>query len=248
MDKHFVPSRIVNATAPIRICDIGGWTDTWFAEHGKVLNIAVRPGVGVQVKVHTSATPPRRVSLDVRNFGDRYAYQLGAGPGHHPLLEATIEEIGLPANVSVEISVFSEVPAGSSAGTSASTTVALIGALDALTPGRLTPRQLAYTAHRIETERLKVQSGIQDQLSVAYGGINYIEISAYPDALVNQFSVRHATWQELQRRITLVSLGRTHVSSTLHDHVITSVAHGARIFRHSTSCAVPPMRRKCPPQ
>jgi D-glycero-alpha-D-manno-heptose-7-phosphate kinase len=224
VDTHLAPSRIVNATAPIRICDIGGWTDTWFAKHGKVLNIAVRPGVEVQVKVHTIGTPVGRVSLDVRNYGDRYAYQLGAGPGLHPLLEAAIEEVGLPANVSVEISVVSEVPAGSSAGTSASTTVALIGALDALTPGRLTPHQVAYTAHRIETERLKAQSGIQDQLCVASGGINYIEIQSYPEASVNQVSVPRATLQELERRIALVSLGRTHVSSTLHDDVIARLA------------------------
>lgn len=190
-----------------------------------MLNIAVRPGVGVQVKLHTIGAPPGRVSLDVRNYGDRYTYQLGAGPGHHPLLEAAIAEIGLPADVSVEISVDSEVPAGSSAGTSASTAVALIGALDALTPGRLTPRQLAYAAHRIETKRLKVQSGIQDQLCIAHGGINYIEISPYPDASVNRLSVPHATWQELERRIALVSLGRTHVSSALHDHVIAGLAH-----------------------
>ncbi len=37
------PLRIINCTVPIRICDIGGWTDTWFARHGRVLNIAVTP-------------------------------------------------------------------------------------------------------------------------------------------------------------------------------------------------------------
>jgi len=26
------PLRIINSTAPIRVCDNGGWTDTWFAE------------------------------------------------------------------------------------------------------------------------------------------------------------------------------------------------------------------------
>ena len=35
-----------------------------------------------------TGNPPGRVSLDVRNYGDRYDYELGAGPGHHPLLEA----------------------------------------------------------------------------------------------------------------------------------------------------------------
>ena len=49
MGEHPVPWRILNAVAPIRICDLGGWTDTWFAEHGKVFNIGVHPGVEVQV-------------------------------------------------------------------------------------------------------------------------------------------------------------------------------------------------------
>ena len=38
-----LPLRIINAVAPIRICDNGGWTDTWFAGHGKIFNIGVYP-------------------------------------------------------------------------------------------------------------------------------------------------------------------------------------------------------------
>jgi len=43
------PLRVVNSAAPIRICDIGGWTDTWFAGHGKNFNIGVYPYVEVQI-------------------------------------------------------------------------------------------------------------------------------------------------------------------------------------------------------
>ncbi len=224
MEEHPVPWRIVNATAPIRICDIGGWTDTWFAQHGKVFNIGVQPCVEVQVRVHTAGVLPGRVVLDVENYGDRYAFELGAGPGRHPLLEAAVDEIGLPADVSIEISIYSETPAGSSTGTSASATVALVGALDALSPGRLTPHELAYVAHRVETERLGIQSGIQDQLCAAYGGINFVEISSYPRASVTQLSAPDTTRWELERRLALVSLGRTHVSSALSDRVIARVA------------------------
>ncbi len=60
--------------------------------------------------------------------------------------------------------------------------MALIGALDRLTPSRLSPLEVAYTAHRIETDILKQQSGIQDQLGSAFGGINYIEMFDYPYA------------------------------------------------------------------
>ena len=35
------PLRIINSVAPIRICDNGGWTDTWFAEYGKIFNIEI---------------------------------------------------------------------------------------------------------------------------------------------------------------------------------------------------------------
>ena len=73
MDNYPVPWRIVHALAPIRICDLGGWTDTWFAEHGKVFNIGVHPGVEVRINVHPAGALPGRVVLDVKNYGDRYA-------------------------------------------------------------------------------------------------------------------------------------------------------------------------------
>jgi D-glycero-alpha-D-manno-heptose-7-phosphate kinase len=218
------PRRVVNAVAPIRICDNGGWTDTWFAGHGKVFNIAVHPGVEVQVQIHPVGELPDRVVLDVENYGDRYTFEPGVLPGRHPLLEAAVDEIGLPDDVSVEIAISSEVPAGCSTGTSAAVVVALIGALDTLTPGRLTPHEIAYAAHRIEVDRLGLQSGIQDQLCAAYGGINFIEMSSYPHASVSQLSVPNPVWWELERRLSLLFLGRTHVSSDVHDRVIAALA------------------------
>jgi D-glycero-alpha-D-manno-heptose-7-phosphate kinase len=224
MNEYPVPQRIVNAVAPVRICDIGGWTDTWFAEHGKVFHIAVHPGLEIQVRVHPAGALPEAVVLDVHNYGERYAFPLGDGPGRHPLLEAAIDEMGLPDDVSVEISVFSKMPAGSSTGTSASATVALMGALDALTPGRLTPGELAYAAHRVETKRLGIESGIQDQLCAVYGGINFIEITRYPHVKMTPLAVANATQRELEPRLLLVILRRRHVSSTLHERVIARLA------------------------
>ena len=36
-------SKTYVSLAPIRIFDLGGWSNTWFAKHGAVLNIAVSP-------------------------------------------------------------------------------------------------------------------------------------------------------------------------------------------------------------
>jgi D-glycero-alpha-D-manno-heptose-7-phosphate kinase len=213
----------VNSTAPIRICDNGGWTDTWFAGHGKVFNIGMQPYVEVQLAVHAIGSRPDRVVIDAQNYGDRYSFEPGARPGRHPLLEAAIAEVGLPDGISVEISIRSEVPAGCSTGTSASVTVALIGALDALTSGRMTQHDIAYAAHRVETERLGMQSGIQDQLCAAYGGINYIEMPSYPFASVSQIAVSDAVRSELDHCLVLLFLGRPHVSSEVHDRVIAAL-------------------------
>ena len=222
--RDSAPLRIVNSAAPIRICDNGGWTDTWFAGHGKVFNIAVSPCVEVQLKVHPIGVLPARVLLDVENFGDRYPFAPPALPGRHPLLEATIDEVGLPDTVSLEIGIFCEAPAGCSTGTSAAAAVALIGALDSLSSGRMTQRQVAATAHRIEVDRLGTQSGIQDQLCAAYGGINFIEMSTYPHASLSQLALPDPFWWELERRLVVLFLGRTHLSSEVHDRVIAGLA------------------------
>jgi D-glycero-alpha-D-manno-heptose-7-phosphate kinase len=217
------PQQVMNAVAPIRICDNGGWTDTWFAGYGKVFNIGVQPGVAVQVRVHAIGALPDRVVLNAQNYGDSYAFAPGDLPGRHPLLEAAVDDIGLPDDVAIEIDVASEVPAGCATGTSAAVTVALIGALDALTPGRMTLDEVAYAAHRIEVERLGHQSGVQDQLCAAYGGINYIDIASYPHASVSQLAVPDAVWAELEQRLILLFLGRPHRSSEVHERVIAGL-------------------------
>jgi D-glycero-alpha-D-manno-heptose-7-phosphate kinase len=224
-DDAPAPLGIVNAAAPIRICDNGGWTDTWFSGNGKVCNIGVSPCVEVQIRVRPSQAQRDRIVLAVENYGDRYGFDPGSLPGRHALLEAVVDDVGLPDGLSVDITVGSEMPAGSSTGTSAATAVALIGALDHLTPGRMSPHEIACAAHRIEVERLGLQSGVQDQLCAAYGGINYIEMPRYPHATVTPIPLPDATWSELERRLVLVFLGGAHVSSEMHERVIEDLVH-----------------------
>lgn len=218
---NVTPRRIINAAAPIRICDNGGWTDTWFAGHGAIFNIAVRPCVEVQIAVYDRAARPERITLHAENYGERYT--VVPGRARHPLLEAAIEEIQPPETLSLEITIFSEMPAGASTGTSAAVAVALLGALDWLTPGRMTAHEVARAAHRLETERLGLQSGIQDQLCSAYGGINLIEMQQYPEATVAPVPLSDAVWWELERRLVLIFLGKAHNSSAVHRQVIAGL-------------------------
>jgi D-glycero-alpha-D-manno-heptose-7-phosphate kinase len=213
--------RVINAVAPIRICDLGGWTDTWFAEHGKILNIGVYPYVEVQIEVYPAGAIPDRIVIFAENYGERYALQLEGGAySRHPLLEAAIEFMAVPDDVAIQVTIHSEAPPGASTGTSAAVAVALIGGLDQLTPGRLTPHEVAYRAQSVEVDLLGQQCGIQDQLCAAYGGVNLIDMFAYPRATVSQLSLPNATWWELERRLLLIFLGKSHDSSQVHEKVI----------------------------
>lgn len=212
---------IVAAAAPIRVCDCGGWTDTWFARHGRVFNIAVRPCADVRIEVFPANADRRRVLIDATDFGDRYVPARVPGRwDRHPLLEAAIEHVSVPEHLAIEVSITCDVPAGASTGTSAAVTVALVGALDRVRGGTLTHREIARMAHVVETERLGQQSGIQDQICSAMGGVNDIEMTAYPEAEVRQLSLADPVRWELERRLALIFLGRGHSSSEVHQRVI----------------------------
>lgn len=223
-----IPHTIINAVAPIRICDNGGWTDTWFAGHGRIFNIGVYPFAEVQVAVYDASGVENRIVINAENYGERYVvdptrHSSQKGWNRHPLLEAAIEYMQISEDLAFEVTLYSEAPAGASTGTSAAVTVALIGGLDFLTPGRMTPHQVALAAQRVETELLKQQCGIQDQLCSAYGGINYIEMTQYPNATVSPIQIPNTIWWELERRLVLVYLGKTHSSSEVHEMVIRSL-------------------------
>ena len=222
--KPVKPLQIINSVAPIRICDNGGWTDTWFARYGTIFNIGVYPYAEVQVAVYPLEEREDRIVINAENYGERFAvYPENRAWDKHPLLEAAVDYMKLPADLAFEVTIFSDAPSGASTGTSAAVTVALIGALDGLTPGRMTPHEVAYAAQAIEVELLHQQSGIQDQLCSAYGGINFIEMFDYPYASVSQITVPNAIWWELERRLALIYLGKSHHSSAIHEMVIRSL-------------------------
>ncbi|MBV8856300.1 MAG: GHMP kinase [Acidobacteria bacterium] len=212
--------RVINSTAPVRVCDNGGWTDTWFAQHGKVFNIAVRPHVEVQVEVSRRSDAGPQVLVNTENIETPRAGE----PRGDSLPHAAVERVGVPDGLAIRVNVFSEAPVGASTGTSASVTVALLGALDRLTPGRTSPHEIAYLAHSVETELLGRQSGVQDQLCAAYGGVNFIEIERYPDARVSRVETSHEVLWELERRLSLVYLGKAHCSTDVHEKVIEFLA------------------------
>lgn len=216
------PIKIIHASAPIRINDIGGWTDTWFSGEGKVLNMGVSPLVEVRIKVFENENRRKeRVLVNAENYRETFLVNPEKPDyGRHPLLQGTINSLCIPEEFELEISIFSHVPAGCSTGTSASVCVALLGGLDFLTARRHTLDEIVSLAHRVETEKLGLQSGIQDQICAAYGGVCFIHMYSYPKAHVLKLKIAEPIKKEINRRLCLVYLGKAHSSSALHEEVI----------------------------
>ncbi|MEN8241923.1 MAG: GHMP kinase [Chloroflexota bacterium] len=219
---------LIHSKAPIRICDLGGWTDTWFAGHGRVFNIGVSPYAEVQIAAGVTAKAAGRIVIHAENFEESYTFDplknsSSLGWKRHPLLEAAIEYMSPPRDLDLEITIRSQAPAGAGTGTSAAVSVALLGGLDALSPGRMSSHEIAEAAWKVETELLGQQCGVQDQLCSAYGGINYIEIERYPHASVKQLNLTGQIYQELEGRLALIYLGKSHASSKIHELVIAAM-------------------------
>jgi D-glycero-alpha-D-manno-heptose-7-phosphate kinase len=210
--------RIV-AEAPHRICDIGGWTDTWFAETGRVVNFAVNPSSKIEIVAEENKKETITFHSEISNS----SYTLTPdrlGTGDLRLLEMIVKEIGFPRNHSIEIIISSAIAPGSSAGTSAAVSVALIGGMARLQHLDLDRQQIAILAHKMETEKLHLQSGVQDQYASSFGSISSLTIDPYPNVTRTEISLTVPVLNELQERLYLLSFGRAHSSSEIHTEVI----------------------------
>ena len=115
--------------------------------------------------------------------------------------------------------------------------VALVGALDVLTPGRLTPHEVAAAAHRVETEMLGQQCGIQDQLARRSAGSTTSRCSSTRTPRSRPIQVPNAVWWELERRLSSIYLGKSHGSSAVHETVIRALEDAGPDSPQSSSCA-----------
>lgn len=216
---------IIEASAPVRTADAGGWTDTWFARTGVVCNIALaeRAIVRMYVVDPPRGTPSEHVELRVALTGDVYRFDPGQGPGRHPMLERAVAMLPPPHGSVIEVG--GELESGSGLGSSAAVVVALVAALTEAR-GELCPAtDIAAVAHRCEVSAGH-QSGVQDHVAAACGGVSLIDID-YPTFHRCAVPLNEQTLAELTTRLHTVSFGRPHASSAMHDEVILRLSANA---------------------
>ena len=213
--------KIIFSRAPVRICDIGGWTDTWFYNTGAVFNIAV--DLYSYVRIIENDTNQINIisenlnqSTIIKNI-NKIEYD-----GNLDLLKAAVKRMEIDSGL--DIFVRSDAPPGSGTGSSASIAVALIAALGYYSNVNLKKHEIAKLAHKLEIEELNLESGVQDQYAAAYGGINFMEIK-YPSVEISNIIIEESRLCELESQLILVYLG-SRSSNEMHKAVIENYKKG----------------------
>lgn len=170
-------SGAIEAVAPLRISFVGGGTDFphWYLEHGGAV---LSTTIDHFVRVRVSPRADRQVRVRSLDLDSLVEYHLDEGPvydGEMDLAKATIERMGVPGGIDVEIT--SEAPPGSGLGGSSALVTATVAALAMLDERRLSAHELATISYAIEREDLAISGGWQDQYAAAFGGLNLLEFS-----------------------------------------------------------------------
>jgi D-glycero-alpha-D-manno-heptose-7-phosphate kinase len=213
--------------APIRLADVGGWTDTWFARFGSVCCLAAGPAVTVKLRVSTNGRQEFPAALRMPDVGvfctidDASLERLRVA---HPMVAEVLSRHWNTGFGVAEILVTSGVPPGSSLGTSASVGVALVKALTLISGDDHPAAEIAALAHDAEIGA-GLESGVQDHVAAAFGGALHIDVR-YPSFNATPISLSNQLWQELSNRLCVLMLGR-HDSSATHRQVIARLADDA---------------------
>jgi D-glycero-alpha-D-manno-heptose-7-phosphate kinase len=226
----------IRARAPVRFCDLGGWTDTRIVPSGAVLNFtaALYTHVTLQVGAFSGITIESfdtDEQAEIRDFREiEYNSILD-------LFKAAIKRSGIKRGV--RILVHSDAPPGSGLGSSAALGVATMAALSHYLRWQMLPYEVARESQALETEELGLECGVQDQLASAFGGTNFMEVN-YPHARVSPVPLDDATRCELEDRFVLVYTGHSHFSSAMHQKVIAEYESGRTVpyFEKLVRCAI----------
>lgn len=213
--------KVIYSRAPVRVCDIGGWTDTWFYKQGAVINFCVDLYSYIRL-VENNSISINIISENLDLNAKIKDYRQIEYDGILDLLKAAVKRMEIKSGL--DIYARSDAPPSCGTGTSASIAVALIGALSKFSDKYLSPYQIAELAHKLETEELGLESGVQDQYAAAFGGINFMEIN-YPIVKISNIKVDNKRIFELESQMILVYFG-SRSSSEMHLQVIQNFREG----------------------
>jgi D-glycero-alpha-D-manno-heptose-7-phosphate kinase len=218
---------MIISRTPFRVSFFGGGTDypTWFREHGgRVLTSTINKYCYISARY----LPP---FFDQRSRIVWSKIERVNSPEEieHPAVRAGLQFLGIRDGV--EIHHDGDLPARSGLGSSSAFTVGLLHSLYALQGRMACKAQLADDAIYVEQTMLEEAVGIQDQIQVAYGGINFIDIRTDGEYNVSPVVLPRERMREFKRRLMLFFTGISRYASEIAQSQISAIPAKAQELR-----------------
>ena len=163
-------NKVIISKTPLRVSFVGGGTDMpyFYKKYsGATISCAIDRYIYVTVKFHN-------------NYLEKYRLNYSETENTNSLNKIKNLRIKgvikmLKINKPLYINTFADIPANSGLGSSSSFTVGLIKALSELNNKKLSKKQIAEMAFKIESNITHNSIGKQDHYIASFGGINFIK-------------------------------------------------------------------------
>lgn len=193
---------------PLRVSFFGGGTDhpSWYLRNGR--GAVLSTSIDKYVYITLRNLPP------IFDFNYRIAWRIveqtkTVAEIQHPVVRAVLENYTGVEAAGFEIVYHADLPARSGLGSSSAFTVAALHAM-LQHRGLASPKQvLAREAIRVEQELLSEPVGSQDQVAVAYGGLNRIDFSSTTDISVSEIDISPRRKRLLEDHLMMFFTGFT---------------------------------------
>lgn len=188
---------------PLRISFFGGGTDypMWYKENGGAV---LSTTINKYCYINCRYLPP----FFNHKYRIRYVEReetLNVSEIKHPSVRECLKFSNIEQGI--EMVHTSDIPARSGVGSSSAFTVGFLHALNALKGKMITKRQLARDAINVEHNLIKENVGAQDQVAVAFGGLNKIEFGGKDEFYVYPITVPREKIELLQSHLMLFFTG-----------------------------------------
>ena len=230
---EILAERVVKASAPCRL-DVGGTCDLkpfallYAHLSPTTTNLALKMRTHVQLKPYEFGW----VRVADRFKEERFPADEVPFDAHFGLVFAILSHFGVHG-VSVELSY--ESPPKSGLGGSGTLAVTAIAALDEacalLGKQRMSRERIVELAHNIEDGLRYSYTGMQDQCASAYGGVNRwtwtYNSNSERAPFIREEVLGAEDYPELESRLIIAYLGRSHISSEVNERQVKSFLDGS---------------------
>ncbi len=210
---------MIISRTPFRISFFGGGTDypSWYLKHGgSVLSTSIDKYCYITCRVLPPFFEHRLRIVYSQTEQCQHFEEI-----HHPAVRETLRFLGIDQGL--EIHHDGDLPARSGMGSSSSFTVGLLHALYAHQGIMPSKRQLALESIHIEQEMIKETVGSQDQVCVAFGGLNQIDFSTTGGIDVRPVTLSVDRRKELDSHLMLFYTGIKRTASNVAKSYVENI-------------------------